>query len=241
MTRPITIIAKNFANLLYPLHCAACKESLEALNKTGLCLHCDSQIKRNPKPYCSLCGRSLKSDGRLCAECERGGFAFDRAWSACLYEGVLKELIHLFKYRGRLSLSGILCGKVIDFIKDNTEIIDGINIITFVPLYNAWLNQREYNQSGILAAAISREFGVGISKALEKKHKTRRQNELSKEERSSNLLGLFRVKDSSEFAGTRALLIDDVMTTGATLNECAKCLKSAGAAEVRCLTLARGV
>ncbi len=241
MTRPITIIAKNLSNLLYPLHCAACKNALDALNSSGLCSYCENRIKRNPKPYCSLCGRSIQSCGRLCAECERYGFAFDRAWSACLYEGALKELIHLFKYKGRLNLSGILCGKVIAFIKDNREIIDGIDTITFVPLYNAWLNQREYNQSGILAAAISREFGVNISKALEKKHKTRRQNELSKEERSTNLLGLFRVKDASAFPGARVLLIDDVMTTGATLNECAKCLKSAGAAEVRCLTLARGI
>jgi ComF family protein len=183
----------------------------------------------------------MQSDKRLCAECERTGFAFDMARSALLYEGVLKELIHMFKYRGKLSLSAVLCEKIILFLKNHREIIDGADAILFVPLYNAWLNQREYNHSGILASAISREFGVPVSKALEKKRRTSRQSELSREERITNLIGLFRVKEGSGLAGSKVLLVDDVMTTGTTLNECAKTLKSSGVSEVRCLTLARGV
>ena len=241
MTRPITTIAKNFINLLYPLHCAGCKTPLEALNGSGICRSCDRQIKRNPRPYCALCGRSVRSANELCGECARTAPAFDRAWSAYLYEGVLKELIHLFKYRGKLALSGALSDKLIAFIKDNEEVIEGIDIITFVPLHNSWLNERDYNQSGILAAAISREFKIPVSKAIEKTFKTRRQNELSRDGRLANLAGAFRIKEESDIDGLKILLIDDVMTTGATLNECAKTLKSAGAGEVRCLTLARGL
>ena len=241
MAQPITVIAKNFINLLYPLHCAACKTALDPLDRSGLCSFCEDKIKTNPRPYCTLCGRPVQSGGGSCAECERHSFAFDRAWSACLYEGVLKELISLFKYRGRLALSGILSGKLVEFIKDNVEIIDGVNLITFVPLYNGWLSEREYNQSGILAAAISREFKIPVSKALEKTARTRRQNELSREERLTNLTGAFKSKDDAAIDGARILLIDDVMTTGATLSECAKILKGAGAGEVRCLTLARGL
>lgn len=241
MAQTITIITKNLINLLYPLHCAACKAALDPLNESGLCSFCENQIKRTLKPYCTLCGRSMHATGELCAECKRRSFSFDRAWSACLYEGVLKEVIHLFKYRGRLALSGILCKRIVAFIKDNREIIDGIDHITFVPLYNGWLNEREYNHSGILAAAISAEFTIPISRAVEKTLRTRRQNELSRDERLTNLEGAFRVKDNVRLDGSKLLLIDDVMTTGATLDECAEALKSAGAEEVRCLTLARGL
>ena len=241
MVKTITVITKNIVNLLYPLHCAACKTPLEALNKTGICSFCESRIKKTLKPYCSLCGRSMRSSGKLCVECEHSSFSFDRAWSACLYEGVTKDLVSLFKYRGKIALSGILCNKLIDFIKDNNEIIDGIDYITFVPLYDGWMNEREYNHSGVLAAAISKEFRIPISKAMEKKNKTRRQNELSRDERLTNLTGAFEVNGNTRLDGSKLLLIDDVMTTGATLSECAKALKAAGAKEVRCLTLARGL
>ena len=153
----------------------------------------------------------------------------------------MKELIHLFKYRGKLLLSGILCDKIIDFVKKNEQIIDGIDYITFVPLYNGWLNEREYNHSGILAAAISTEFRIPVSKALEKRSKTRRQSELSRDERLIYLAGVFKTKDDARLNGSKLLLIDDVMTTGTTLSECAKTFKAAGAKEVRCLTLARGI
>jgi ComF family protein len=241
MTGPITIIAKNFANLLYPLHCAACKKVLDPLNGTGLCSFCENQFKANPAPHCNSCGRSVENAEKLCAECAEIDHSFDRAWSAFLYEGVLKELIPLFKYRGELMLSGIFCSKLIEFIKTNSEIINNVDLITFVPTYNGWINEREYNQSGILAAAISKEFKKPVSKGLEKIIRTRRQNELSREERLINLNGAFRVKNSANLSGLRILLIDDVMTTGATLNECAKTLKASGAKEVRCLTLSRGV
>ena len=150
-------------------------------------------------------------------------------------------MIHLFKYSGKSALSGVLSEKIVDFIHNNKEIICDIDYITFVPLYSGWLNEREYNHSGILAAAISAEFLVPVSKALEKRSKTRRQSELSRDERLINLTGAFEIRDNARLDGSKLLLIDDVMTTGATLSECAKTLKAAGAKEVRCLTLARGI
>ena len=241
MTRPITMIAKNFANLLYPLHCAACKKALDPLNRSCLCSLCEGRFRINPAPYCRSCGRSTENAKGLCAECARTVNFFDRAWSAFLYEGVLKELIPLFKYKGKLTLSGIFCAKLIEFVKANDQITSGIDLIAFVPICNSWINQKDYNQSGILAAAISKEFKKPVVRTLEKIVMTRRQNELSREERLVNLNGTFRVKDKASVSGSNILLIDDVMTTGATLNECAKTLKAAGAKEVRCLTLARGV
>lgn len=241
MTRPFTVITKNLVNLLYPLHCASCKAVLDPMNKTGVCEFCESLIKTNPKPYCVICGRSIQKNGKRCAECSRGALSFDRAWSACMYEGALKELIHQFKYKSRMSLSGILSEKLISFVKDNSGILDGISLITFVPLHEGWLHKRDYNHSGILAAALSAKFMIPAANTLEKTIGTRRQNELSREERLTNLTGSFRPLDKSPVAGLNVLLVDDVMTTGATLNECAKALKTGGAKEVHCLTLARGL
>ena len=163
------------------------------------------------------------------------------AYSACLYEGPLKEIIHSFKYKKRISLAKIVSKFMIDFISENGEVLEGIDIITFVPLKNDRLRERGFNQSKVLAFNISKEFGIPLLDALQKTRATRPQNELSRDERLANLDGAFKVKGDVELNNARMLLIDDVMTTGATLSECSKILLDAGALEVRCLALARGI
>lgn len=224
MTQTIIAIAKNVINLLYPLHCATCNKVLDPLDKSCVCDFCLSQIKPHPKPYCNKIVPY-----------------FDRAYSACLYDGVLKDLIHLFKYKKKTALCGILSGLMADLIRDNHEITDNLDIITFVPLHNRRLRERGFNQSNMLASNLSKEFDMPIRDILEKSISTRHQNELSRSERLTNLKSAFRVRDGVSIKDLRILLIDDVMTTGATLSECTKVLLSDGAKEARCLTLARGL
>ncbi|MFA4980995.1 MAG: ComF family protein [Candidatus Omnitrophota bacterium] len=241
MTQAIVTIAKNFMNLLYPMRCYACGKDLEALNKYGVCDDCVSRIRKNPAPFCRICGRPVEKSSCLCAECKRSAPFFDRAYSAYLYEGVLKELIHKFKYNGKIRLSRILSKHTADFIEDNGDIVKDIDIITCVPLQNNRLRERGFNQSRILAFNISERAGIPFADTLEKRVSTRHQNELSRDERLSNLKGAFAVRAEADIYGLAVLLIDDVMTTGATLSECSRALRDAGAKEVRCLTLARGV
>lgn len=217
MTQTITAIAKSFINLLYPLHCAGCGKALDSHNRLSLCGLCKSAIRPNPRPP------------------EYG------AYSACLYEGVLKELIHMFKYTGKLSLTKVLSELMIDFVKETPEIMQGIDMMTFVPLQTRRLSERGFNQSGELAFNIAKALGLPLKNLLEKTLSTRHQNELSREERLVNLKGAFRIKKGISVKGLQILLIDDVMTTGATLSECAKVLARNGAKVVRCLTLARGM
>ena len=234
-------VAKHFINLIYPLHCAICKKALDGLDEFGVCGFCISTIKPNPKPYCRSCGRSLQNALKLCRECQKKRFHFDRAYSACLYEGALRDLIHLFKYKGTLSLGSLLSKLMIDFIKENEEIIDGIAMMTYVPLSGGGVfRKREFNQSGLLAHEVSKEFDIPISDTMRKAKQTKPQSELSKDERLVNLKGVFTVR-SRKALGGEILLIDDVMTTGATLDECSKVLLAGGARRVRCLTLARGL
>ncbi|MCM8761068.1 MAG: hypothetical protein NC938_05160 [Candidatus Omnitrophica bacterium] len=116
-------------------------------------------------------------------------------------------------------------------------------MITFVPLHSKKLHERSFNQSEILALKIARACNLPAHSCLEKTSHTKNQNDLTRQERLKNLTDAFRIKASSAHLvrGRRILLIDDVMTTGATLNECSRVLKNGGALEVRCLTLARGI
>lgn len=220
--RELKVIAKNFINLFYPLHCLGCNEQLDALNECRLCGQCIASIKSNSMPPFELETASVM------------------AYSACLYEGTLKELIHSFKYKGKITLADIFTKLMIDYIKKDPEIIDA-DIITPVPLHKTRLREREFNQSLIIANGIAKEFDLPVKNILEKTRKTGYQNELTKSERLTNLKNAFAVRAGIDIEGKNVLLIDDVMTTGATLNECACTLLSGGAKKVTCFTLARGI
>jgi competence protein ComFC len=244
MTGVIKVVAKNIVNLVYPLRCAACSISMDPLNELGVCESCIGGIRPNPKPHCASCGRPLQKvlRGKICSECRQKKFSFARAYSACLYEGPLKEIIHVLKYKSRVSLSVLLSDIMISFVKENDMILRDIELITFVPIDGRRLRQRSFNQSGIFALNLSKKYGMPLSEILEKSRSTKPQNELSRDERLVNLTGAFRIrKGEGAIAGLNILLVDDVMTTGATLDECSKTLLNAGAASVRCLTLARGL
>lgn len=237
----IASLVKNLVNLVYPLHCASCKKPLDPENGSSICGHCIGLIKPNPAPYCIYCGRSIDSAGCACGDCLKSKPAFSKAYSACLYEGALKELILQFKYKGKLALSGDLSGLISNFLYTNPDILEGVDMITFVPIDMNRMIKRGFNQSKILAKHLSDSYGISMADCIEKTFSTKNQNELSRQERLSNLNGAFRVKNTVDLAGLTVVIVDDVMTTGATLNECSIALIKAGAASVRCLTLARGL
>lgn len=237
----IAAMAKYFINLFYPLHCPACRESIDPLSKTGVCGSCSASIRRNPRPYCRSCGRPVNHQGDKCGECAKLDLHFDRAYSACLYEERIKELVHKFKYGSGSSLAPFFSKIMLDFLGDNREIARGVEAVTYVPLDNRRLRERGFNQSRLLARGVAGEIGAPLIDTLKKIAPTKHQNELSREERLMNLRGAFRARRDVDLAGKIIILVDDVMTTGATLSECSKALRDAGAKEVRCLTLARGV
>jgi len=154
----------------------------------------------------------------------------------------MKELIHTFKYAsGGLRLGNFLSNIMNNSIRSYPGFTEGVEIVTFVPLYNNRLRERGFNQSKVLAAGISRELEIPVMDCLDKIKNTKHQSELDRSDRLSNLTGAFRVRDPQDITGKIILLIDDVMTTGSTLNECARVLLDDGAKEVRCFTLARGL
>lgn len=237
----IASIAKSFLNIVYPLHCASCKKPLDPENSSAVCCHCIGSVKRNPEPYCVHCGRSVEIAGCACDSCVENKPVFSMAYSAYLYEGVLKELVHQFKYGGKLALGRDLSGLLSDFLYDHPEILEDVAAVTFVPIASDRLIKRGFNQSKILAKHISDSYGIPLVDCIRKIKTTKNQNELARDERLENLKGAFSAGKGPGLSGLTILVVDDIMTTGATLNECAKALVKSGAAGVRCLTLARGL
>ena len=237
-------ITNTLLDIIYPKICLACKRSLKALANIDnlVCLECWNRIKRNLPPFCYSCGRQLKDNPlvkHICPRCMKTRGHFDRAFSPCVYEGIIKDLIHEFKYKGKDHLGPALSRLMIDFIREYDLPIGDMDFIIPVPLHKTRLREREFNQAEILSDCIAREFNKKVGgDYLIRNRATRTQTELEDGERLLNVRGSFSVKENGCVTGKNILLVDDVLTTAATSSEAASVLKDAGANIVFVLTLA---
>ncbi|MGB2705488.1 MAG: ComF family protein [Candidatus Omnitrophota bacterium] len=217
MERPVSIF-KTFLDLVLPPVCYVCGKSCSS--KYGLCEECLDKVKRE---------RRLNTAERI-----------DGNWSCCYYKNTVKDCIHLFKYKGYAGLVDIFRDIMVDFIEKN-EIQKQMDLIVPVPMYPAKRRERTYNHAEILASSVSKALAIPMdAKNLRKMKWTTSQSELDRIKRLKNVRGSFLAVDKKAFSGKRVLLIDDVYTTGATINECARVLLAAKADRVSSLTLARG-
>ena len=236
-------ILKNISNLVYPRICVACKKTLGEDQPTNyICYSCLSAIQKNKPPFCQICGRHLdpkKGFSSLCVKCKRSRYAFDRAFSPCSYSGTTRELIQLLKYKNKIYLAKPLAGFLVEFIKEYDFPIDMADLIVPIPLHKRKLREREFNQSQLLAKHVSDEFNVRLSDGnLFRIKDNQAQAELTDEKRWENVMGIFGLNNPIEFSNKTIILIDDVITTGATVSEAASTLKENGANLVFVLTLA---
>ncbi len=189
-------------------------------------------------PVCSRCGRL--SALSTCISCKGKHYHFQTARAAGLYEGVLRECIHLFKYRRKAYLDQPL-GELLIELMEGDDNFRKTDLLVPVPLDKRRYREREFNQAHLLAKVVSRRFGIPLSpSALRRTRTTLPQVQLNRKQREENVRGLFRVARAKECREKTILLIDDIFTTGSTANECAKVLSRAGAREVNVLTVARG-
>ncbi|MDO8602233.1 MAG: ComF family protein [Candidatus Omnitrophota bacterium] len=229
-------------NLLYPALCRACSKKINEFDR-NICADCAKKIKERLPPFCLRCGRQFKGESELkaiCADCKDETPYFDQAWSACHYEGALKSLIHDFKYKKITALSKDFADLIINFMK-KYDIGKDSRIILSVPMHPGRLFRREVNHADILARAIGKDLGISYSgNALKKIKDTPPQSKLKREARMKNLRSSFSLKNSRIFRGKDILLVDDLFTTGSTVNECSRLLKDSGAGRIDVITLARG-
>jgi len=230
-------------DLIYPNCCLACKNRIgPAKEEVLICAQCWEAIERNLPPFCVSCGRRLDKLNRaknICTKCLKARFHFDRAFSPCLYTGVIKKLVHEFKYSGKDYLGNPLGRLMNKFIKEYRLPVEYLDFIIPVPLHKSRMREREFNQAQVLGEQVAKEFNKKIlPDILLRNRPTRTQTELTFEERRRNVEGSFTVRDARPIKDANILLIDDVLTTGATSSEAAKTLKDSGARIIFVMTLA---
>lgn len=233
----------GLVDILYPKKCLACKEKIKStVTDDFVCLECWGNIKKNIPPFCRSCGRHLNtkiSTKSICNICIKEPLFFDRAFSPCSYDGVIKELIQEFKYKNKDYLGKVLSTLMIDFIKEYNLGIEYIDLVIPIPLHNSRLREREFNQAQVLGNFIAGAFNKDISSdALVRRLPTKSQTKLKNLERFLNVAGSFSLSKRGSVNGRNILLIDDVLTTGATASEAARVLKNSGAGIIFVLTLA---
>jgi len=229
----------RFFGILYPASCCNCGCGLGP-GERFFCTGCVGSVELLSSPFCTSCGIpfiSRVTADHLCHECMKKRPPYDMARAQAIYKGIVKESIHLYKYRPVRSLKGYLG----DFIEEGArKWFSEADLSVAVPLHKMRLRQRGFNQSLFLAQRASTALGIELSvDGLARIKNTRPQVDLDRGEREANVRGAFKAVRPDEFKGRKVLLIDDVYTTGATVKECAKVLRSAGADKVFVLTVAR--
>jgi len=179
-------------------------------------------------------------DPHLCSRCAQKPPSFSTHHSSGRYQGILKDIILLFKYRKFSILGKELARLAHNNLREKRELFSGLEIVIPVPLHSKKKKQRGFNQAETIAREIAKLLNIDYVKdALVKKKNTPPQTSLIAEERRRNLKGAFDLKKREKIKGKTVLLVDDVYTTGSTLRECSRVLIQGGAQEVRALTLAQ--
>lgn len=232
-----TFVDAAVAVLLAPA-CGACARPLNSPTRGPICAGCWAAIVPITPPICDSCGEPLPSwraDGATdarCPRCRRSPGHVSRGRAIGSYEGSLRAIVHALKYDGRPSLAGPLAALM---KTHGAEVLDGADVCVPVPLHRARQRSRGFNQ----AAELARHLGLPVMAALRRERRTPSQTDLPAPQRLANVLGAFVPARRSDVRGLVVVLVDDVSTTGATLDACARVLLDAGAREVRAVTAAK--
>ena len=225
-----------------PSLCPSCREPLGG--GVGLCAQCWSKLSLIEPPYCARLGIPFNYDpgrGLLSMEAIANPPAYERARAAVRYDDIARTLVHAYKYGDRFDLAPLLAGWM---ARAGRELLADADALIPVPLHWRRLWARRFNQSATLAREIGRSANVPVlHNALRRARATAHQVGLSKAQRAENVQGAFRVPTDAkgEVTGRRIVLIDDVLTSGATSDTCARVLLRAGAKAVDVLVFARVV
>ncbi|HSL05064.1 MAG TPA: ComF family protein [Nitrospiraceae bacterium] len=228
-----------------PVECLACGDSLNTDPVPFFCAACWQTIRPLQQPVCARCDHPFVSPAATtytpnhqCRHCQEQPPDFQRAWTLFPYLPPLREAICSLKYRGKYTMAKPLARLMISALPQGID----ADVIIPVPLHPARLRAREFNQSLLLADHLSRHLSRPMSSTnLVRTAATDPQTSLSRQERLRNLRKAFEIRRPQDLAEKRILLVDDVFTTGTTVNECAKTLRKSGSGPVFVLTLARTV
>jgi competence protein ComFC len=233
MVQPFVRATRSFflmtADFIYPPSCLVCRNSLS--NQAVLiCRSCWGSFPLLSDPFLLITPVTLALPPP---------HFFHSSMALYRYSEEIQRLIHLFKYRGFWRM-GDEFGRRLGQLYGSMTAHPVVDALVPVPLHRVRLRERGYNQSQILAAAISKESGIPLwHDVLRRDRYTKSQVKMTHDERIKNVFNAFQVRDGDRIDGSRILLVDDVFTTGSTLNECARTLRLAGAEQVDCISIVR--
>jgi ComF family protein len=238
--RALRQIGGGLVDVVLPPRCLACGEIVE--EPGALCGRCWGGITFFAPPWCAGCGLPFPhpmDPDAVCADCARERRAWDRARAVLRYDRRSRQLVLGLKHADRTHVAGAF-GNWMQ--RAGVEVLAEADVLAPVPLHWTRLFQRRYNQAALLANAIAAAGGPPVAAdCLIRRRRTPSQGHLGPLARERNVRGAFAVRRPSDIAGRRIVIVDDVMTTGATVDECARVLKRAGAVWVGVLTLARAL
>ena len=227
-------IGNAITELFAPTYrCLSCGK--DVFDGTGFCSDCAKDVVFNNGKTCKRCGVGIDGEEDYCGNCAFDRLYFDQAYSVFSYEGAVQQAILSMKFNNLASYAKVLA-KYLVFMAEKVNL--EYDIVTFAPMSRKSMRKRRYNQAEKLARHFCelQDKEDLLMEALIKHKETQAQERLSSTERKTNLVGAYKI--NADVQGKRVLVIDDVKTTGATLNECAKVLKCAGATAVYGLTVA---
>lgn len=230
--------------LLYPEVCALCRDEPASAQEGFVGVNCRKQVQFVRPPLCQRCGLPFEGDLTTsfeCTNCREMELFFSSARAAVVAKTVVLEAIHHFKYSRALWFENFLAGLL---LAEAAPVLRGQkwDFIVPVPLHPLKQREREFNQAELLAARLSKASGIPLNtKLLRRVKATVTQTHLRRDQRATNMRGAFAVRDGIKFNGEKFVVVDDVLTTGATTNECARALQAAGAGDVCVWTVARGL
>jgi len=227
-------------SLLFPSVCTICGRSIRA--GEYLCGDCETRVTRIVPPFCQKCSEPFEgfiTSRFTCANCAHRTIYFEAAVAAYRGRGIVRQIVHEFKYARQLHLRYLIARWLQAALDDERLRGHRFDVIVPVPLHPTRQRERGFNQAGVLGELLSAQTSIPAKPVLERIRYTTTQTALDRAERMENLHNAFRLRKNADVRGLRVLLVDDVLTTGSTLNECARILKRAGAFSVHAATAAR--
>lgn len=233
-------LATALLELFYPSfpQCPSCGSEFKP-QEISLCNKCITKIEFITDDFCQQCGKSIGAKERFCQECRQRRFFFAEARAVGIYEQGLKQYIKQLKYDGYQSLARPL-GELLSIYTQQFYDLKEIDLITYIPVHQERMEERGFNQAYLLARELGENTNLPVKSLLARQKNTIKQSKLSRQERLENVQNKFKVEQGHLVKEQKILLVDDIYTTGATVNEASRILLNHSAHSIKVITLATG-
>lgn len=215
----------KFENLIFTNHaCLSCRREIEDGTEYSLCKDCNKNMERINGTLCQKCGEKILEGNSFCDRCKQINYDFDYSNSFAVYNEITSRIVKRYKYNGKKYYAEFIA----ELMLENDNLFDYIDLITFVPISEKRKKERGFNQAEEVAKILGKELNIEVADTLDKIGTGKHQAGLSQKDRRKNLAGTFALKDGVKnlIKDKSIMIIDDVFTTGSTLSECAKTLRS---------------